>query len=390
MLYGLNAGYNLTDRFALEGLLHYVHAKSNNAASETNETLNYRLEVLYHLFPKDSFVPFLAAGYGGISTHTKNHGSYGSGVLSYGLGAKYFMTDDIALRADLRHLVIDPGASVFADPAHVHRTTIYNYEYTLGLNFQFGGDRPAPPAAPAPAPKKVEPPPPAPKKVEPPPAPVPPPPAPVPPPPAAPVISLKSAPATVDKGASSALSWSAENTTECSLQPGLGNVQSGSSKQSSGILSVTPAETTTYKLACKGPGGSAESFASVHVNQPPPPAPVVECKSMTLHLGFDTAKDAVKTFNKAEVDEFLAKVAKFPKATVLFEGHTDSVGGAAMNQKLSERRAANVKKYIMEKHGVDGSRITTKGFGLSKPVDTNKTAEGRANNRRVEAIFNCP
>jgi len=65
------------------------------------------------------------------------------------------------------------------------------------------------------------------------------------------------------------------------------------------------------------------------------------------------------------------------------EGHTDNQGGPGINRPLSERRAAAVKAWLV-KQGIDPSRLTSKGFGDTKPIDTNTTAEGRANNRRVE------
>lgn len=65
------------------------------------------------------------------------------------------------------------------------------------------------------------------------------------------------------------------------------------------------------------------------------------------------------------------------------EGHTDNVGKADYNKNLSDKRAASVKSYLVSK-GVDESRLTAEGFGMEKPVATNKTAAGRAQNRRVE------
>ena len=67
------------------------------------------------------------------------------------------------------------------------------------------------------------------------------------------------------------------------------------------------------------------------------------------------------------------------------EGHTDSDGDDASNQKLSEERAAAVKNMLVEL-GIDASRLSTKGFGEGAPLDSNSTSEGRANNRRVEFI----
>jgi len=65
------------------------------------------------------------------------------------------------------------------------------------------------------------------------------------------------------------------------------------------------------------------------------------------------------------------------------EGHTDNVGSAAMNKSLSGRRAASVATWLMQ-HGVDQSRLSSQGFGLERPIDTNETPQGRQNNRRVE------
>jgi len=74
---------------------------------------------------------------------------------------------------------------------------------------------------------------------------------------------------------------------------------------------------------------------------------------------------------------------EFPALKVEIQGHTDSVGDDAKNQRLSERRAAAVKAYLVRR-GVIAPRLTTIGFGETKPVENNKTKKGRAANRRVE------
>jgi len=75
----------------------------------------------------------------------------------------------------------------------------------------------------------------------------------------------------------------------------------------------------------------------------------------------------------------------YPDLNVVIEGHTDSVGSNAYNQKLSQARAEAVKKYMVEENGIAANRITPKGFGEEQPIAPNTTAEGRAKNRRVEA-----
>jgi outer membrane protein OmpA-like peptidoglycan-associated protein len=74
---------------------------------------------------------------------------------------------------------------------------------------------------------------------------------------------------------------------------------------------------------------------------------------------------------------------EYPTAKFTVEGHTDSVGREDSNQKLSDARANAVKEYLV-KGGIDEFRLSSLGYGESKPIDTNKTRAGRANNRRVE------
>jgi OOP family OmpA-OmpF porin len=74
-----------------------------------------------------------------------------------------------------------------------------------------------------------------------------------------------------------------------------------------------------------------------------------------------------------------------PELNFSIEGHTDSDGDEAFNLKLSEQRAASVKNKLIEL-GISPDRLSTKGFGESLPVDNNFTAEGKANNRRVEFV----
>ena len=90
------------------------------------------------------------------------------------------------------------------------------------------------------------------------------------------------------------------------------------------------------------------------------------------------ASRKIRDLSEAEIESLRGEVAKF---TV--EGHTDSTGSETLNQKLSESRAAAVKDYLVD-NGIESSRLSSTGYGESKPIDTNKTSKGRANNRRVE------
>ncbi len=105
--------------------------------------------------------------------------------------------------------------------------------------------------------------------------------------------------------------------------------------------------------------------------------------TMVLEVQFDTAKATIKPESNSKLDQFVQFLKDVPSAKGVLEGHTDNVGSKAANQALSERRAQAVKAYVVSK-GIDAARFETKGYGDTKPVADNNTAEGRAANRRVQ------
>jgi len=98
---------------------------------------------------------------------------------------------------------------------------------------------------------------------------------------------------------------------------------------------------------------------------------------------FDFDKSNVKPEGAAILDRLVAFMNENKASRVNLAGFTDNIGTEAYNQALSERRVNSVKDYVVKK-GIDSSRISGQGFGESKPIADNKTAEGRAKNRRVE------
>jgi len=122
--------------------------------------------------------------------------------------------------------------------------------------------------------------------------------------------------------------------------------------------------------------------------EPEPVKPTVEDINKTFRadalFDFDSSKLRPESVNI--LDKAVDWLNEFPTVTGVIEGHTDSVGTDAYNQGLSERRAKAVYDYLVSK-GIDASRLSWKGFGESKPVATNETAEGRQLNRRIVLVL---
>jgi len=112
-------------------------------------------------------------------------------------------------------------------------------------------------------------------------------------------------------------------------------------------------------------------------------APTSEKVSFAADAFFDFDKATLKPEGKSKLDELAAQLGGINLEVIIAVGHTDSVGTDAYNQKLSVRRADAVKAYLVNK-GVESNRVYTEGKGEKQPVADNKTAEGRAKNRRVE------
>ncbi len=129
--------------------------------------------------------------------------------------------------------------------------------------------------------------------------------------------------------------------------------------------------------------------APAPVVAPPAPAPVVapvpssEKVTYAADAFYDFDKATLKPEAKEKLDDLVSKVKDINLEVIIAVGHTDSVGTDAYNQKLSVRRAESIKTYLVGK-GIEANRVYTEGKGEKQPVADNKTAEGRAKNRRVE------
>ncbi|MGL4318879.1 MAG: OmpA family protein [Pseudomonas sp.] len=112
---------------------------------------------------------------------------------------------------------------------------------------------------------------------------------------------------------------------------------------------------------------------------------VAEVVRVELDVKFDFDKSKVKEESYGDIKNLADFMNQYPSTSTTVEGHTDSVGTDAYNQKLSERRATAVREVLVNQYGVGSERVNSVGYGESRPVADNATEAGRAVNRRVEA-----
>src|SRR5450631_1412592 len=130
LIYGLRAGYNFTKAIGIEALFDYVHNTDQQKGPIKGISMQrYGGEALYHFFPDSTFVPYVAVGFAGLNFDGDNKQKT-VGAFDYGIGAKYFLNDWLALRGDVRHII------------YTYDRTYNNLEYTIGFHIPFGGVTP--------------------------------------------------------------------------------------------------------------------------------------------------------------------------------------------------------------------------------------------------------
>ncbi len=211
------------------------------------------------------------------------------------------------------------------------------------------------------------------------------PPPPPPPPPAAPTASLSASPDTIQAGQSATLSWQTTNATDVSLD--------GRRVDPNGQSTVTPAQSTTYRLSAKGAGGTQEATARVTVTTPapvtaPPPSATEEEQfaQNVKDIFFDYDKYDLRPDQTATVQADAQWLAQHPNIKFTVEGHCDERGSTEYNIALGDNRAQAVKNALTQA-GVGADRDRTISFGKEKPFCTESNEQCWQQNRRAHFVY---
>lgn len=332
--FGLGLGYNLSPEWAFEADLRYTPTKLDFGKSNDVDIWTLSLGGLYHFRPAAVVNPYLSFG-AGVMQYDFETGSDETNPMGYyGGGLKYALGESADLRLDLRHLLDYRNDDRVESPNNGSGRLQSNLQAMVGLTFQFGG---------APVVAKQE---------------------------AAPVAIVKAV----------------EETPADSDHDGVLDPQDQCPKTATGVRvdsNGCPADTdgdgvADYLDAC------LDTPAGTEVDVRGCPNAAVAVVSLVLNLRFGFDKDQITPFHYSELKKAVEFIADYPTYPVIVKGHADDQGSAEYNQDLSQRRADNVRKALIDKYGVAADRISAVGFGEAQPVADNATVEGRKLNRRVE------
>ncbi len=324
---GFSLGYNVSKRWSAELELRYTPTETDLSGSsdEDIDIWSFGMNALYHFNPDGPFVPYVSAGFGGMYFDVDGYDDDTDYMMNWGVGAKYFLSDVTALRMDLRHVI-----DFHSDREWDHNgddNIDNNFLAMAGLYWQFGGIIPPPPA---------------------------------------PLDSDRDGiPDIRDKCPDTPLGVMVD-AVGCPPVEKAPPIVDGDD-DGDGVLNSRDKCPDTEKGMIVDEDGCPIKF--------------------TMQIEFDFDKSEVRPEYHEKLREAADFINKYPQIRFLIAGHTDSKGSDEYNEVLSKRRAATVKKYLVEKFGIAAHLMTPRGYGESQPIDTNETEEGRQKNRRVEVIL---
>ncbi len=324
-MYGLGLEYIFNKNWSIEGAFNFID--SDSAAGDVDGYL-YRVDGLYNFSSSNNLVPYLAMGLGGLTLDRDMGESDTDFLFEYGGGVKYFVTYNLALKGDIRHILSFNGHG-------------NNLAYSLGLTFLFGG-------------KTAE----------------------------------AVLPADTDGDGVYDSQDQCPNTPRdikvdsrgCPLDSDGDGVYDYMDQ-----CPHTPAGISVDKTGCPmDTDGDGVYDSQDKCPDTPKGAKVDERGCWTLGgVLFDTDKWNIKPRFRSVLDDVVNVLRHNPGIKLEIQGYTDNRGSISHNMKLSLERAEAVRQYLISR-GISPERLSAKGFGCSRPVASNDTPDGRAKNRRVE------
>ena len=372
--FGLGLGYNLTKSFSLEAVVNYIddfEGRNNKGVETEVEGLLYRLEGLYHFMPDNALVPYIAVGAGNIALNPEVGRLDDTFGANYGVGVKYFVSEHVAFRVDARHFI------AFDQGLDEGNHTDNNLLYTAGMHFQIGGES----AAPAPRDSDgdgvtddLDKCPDTPRGV---------------------VVDADGCPVDSDgDGVPDYLDKCPDTPKGVAVDangcPPVADSDGDGVPDDRDKCPDTPKGVVVDADGC--PVDSDGDGVPDYLDKCPgtPRGVVVDEKgcpvSFTMQIEFDFDKADVRPMYHNQLKEAADFINKYPANQILVAGHTDSKGTDAYNKALSQRRAENVRKYLVNKFGISANKLVARGYGESQPIASNDTDAGRQQNRRVEVI----
>ena len=160
-----------------------------------------------------------------------------------------------------------------------------------------------------------------------------------------------------------------------------GAVKGSGASVSFDATGVAPGSAKITVGVADGRGGRAEATCSVNVVAPKPKDPINVCNS----TGFPRNMDRINNVDKACLDDVASRLRQDPRSRVVIIGHADSTERTP--ELVGRKRAEAIKTYLVKERGIAEDRVTARSAAASKPLDTGKTPQARAKNRRAEVIF---
>jgi OOP family OmpA-OmpF porin len=347
---GGRIGYFITDRISMEGSFEYNFSEFKGGPAPAYDGLNANHYFIlvngrYHFGPvlSKNLSPYILAGIGGSIIDTGIFGFDDGGFAgNYGAGVEYKLSDNFLLRSDVRHLLTtSPSES--------------DLILSAGISMNFGGEKPSPKPLP-------------------------------PPPPPPPVVQKDSdgdgVVDNIDKCPNTPRGCVVD-ALGCPLDGDMDGICDGIDQ-----CSDTPPGCVVDALGCPL-DGDIDGICDGIDQCPNTPKGVIRldekgCSPMSsVGIHFDSNTALILPRSYPDLDKVVTFLKDNPTLVMEIQGHTDSYGTTDYNQTLSEKRAEAVRDYFISK-GVPASQMTTKGYGMSKPIADNTTNEGTAMNRRIE------